>query len=132
MEEISKKVSRWSYKLTDDLEEEDEEESTEYPEIRSRKGKRIIIYTDNDQSTNSSTTNNTTSNTSDEEDEVALIHYSQQSDFRRGIIKGSMRAQRRKTIILEIFQANAHSPLFLDRIDKTFFHFLVYLKLGIG
>nr|QEG98736.1 hypothetical chloroplast RF19 [Allium sativum] len=121
MEEISKKVSRWSYKLTDDLEEEDEEESTEYPEIRSRKGKRIIIYTDNDQSTNSSTTNNTTSNTSDEEDEVALIHYSQQSDFRRGIIKGSMRAQRRKTIILKIFQANAHSPLFLDRIDKTFF-----------
>nr|UVF30834.1 Ycf1 protein [Allium ampeloprasum] len=121
MEEISKKVSRWSYKLTDDLEEEDEEESTEYPEIRSRKGKRIIIYTDNEQSTNSSTTNNTTSNTSDEEDEVALIHYSQQSDFRRGIIKGSMRAQRRKTIILKIFQANAHSPLFLDRIDKTFF-----------
>nr|YP_010838656.1 Ycf1 [Allium macrostemon]WGF21581.1 Ycf1 [Allium macrostemon] len=121
MEEISKKVSRWSYKLTDDLEEEDEEESTEDPEIRSRKGKRIIIYTDNDQSTNSSATNNTTSNTSDEEDEVALIRYSQQSDFRRGIIKGSMRAQRRKTIILKIFQANVHSPLFLDRIDKTFF-----------
>nr|QXY00148.1 Ycf1 protein [Allium zebdanense] len=122
MEEISKKVSRWSYKLTDDLEEEeDEEESTEDPEIRSRKGKRVVIYTDNDQSTNSSTTNNTTSNTSDEEDEVALIRYSQQSDFRRGIIKGSMRAQRRKTIIWEIFQANVHSPLFLDRIDKTFF-----------
>nr|YP_009732997.1 hypothetical chloroplast RF19 [Allium przewalskianum]QHU78293.1 hypothetical chloroplast RF19 [Allium przewalskianum] len=121
MEEISKKVSRWSYKLTDDLEEEDEEESMEDPEIRSRKGKRIIIYTDNDQSTNSSATNNTTSNTSDEEDEVALIRYSQQSDFRRGIIKGSMRAQRRKTIILQIFQANVHSPLFLDRIDKTFF-----------
>nr|YP_010257203.1 hypothetical chloroplast RF19 [Allium paepalanthoides]QUV76050.1 hypothetical chloroplast RF19 [Allium paepalanthoides] len=121
MEEISKRLSRWSYKLTDDLEEEDEEESTEDPEIRSRKGKRIIIYTDNDQSTNLSATNNTTSNTSDEEDEVALIRYSQQSDFRRGIIKGSMRAQRRKTIILKIFQANVHSPLFLDRIDKTFF-----------
>nr|AXT17972.1 Ycf1 protein [Allium ursinum] len=122
MEEISKKVSRWSYKLTDDLEEEeDEEESTEDPEIRSRKGKRVVIYTENDQSTNSSTTNNTTSNTSDEEDEVALIRYSQQSDFRRSIIKGSMRAQRRKTIIWEMFQANVHSPLFLDRIDKTFF-----------
>nr|YP_010461556.1 hypothetical protein RF1 [Allium chienchuanense]UUF92802.1 hypothetical protein RF1 [Allium chienchuanense] len=118
MEEISKKVSRWSYKLTDDFEEEDEEESTEDPEIRSRKGKRVVIYIDNDQSTNSSTTNNTTS---DEEDEVALIRYSQQSDFRRGIIKGSMRAQRRKTIIWEMFQANVHSPLFLDRIDKTFF-----------
>nr|YP_009526655.1 Ycf1 protein [Allium paradoxum]AXX76324.1 Ycf1 protein [Allium paradoxum] len=120
MEEISKKVYRWSYKLTDDL-EEDEEESTEDPEIRLRKGKRAIIYTDNDQSTNSSTTNDTTSNTSDEEDEVALIRYSQQSDFRRGIIKGSMRAQRRKTIIWKMFQANVHSPLFLDRIDKTYF-----------
>nr|YP_010407710.1 hypothetical chloroplast RF1 [Allium triquetrum]URF20602.1 hypothetical chloroplast RF1 [Allium triquetrum] len=114
MEEISKKVSRWSYKLTDDLEEEedeDEEESAEDPEIRLRKGKPVVIYTDNDQSTNSSTTNDITSNTS----------YSQQSDFRRGIIKGSMRAQRRKTIIWEMLQANVHSPLFLDRIDKTFF-----------
>nr|QXY00233.1 Ycf1 protein [Nothoscordum bivalve] len=128
MEEISKGVSRWSYKLTDDLEEEEEEneeESTEDPEIRSRKGKRVVIYTDNDQSINPSENNNTTSNpstsTSDEEDEVALIRYSQQSDFRRGIIKGSMRAQRRKTVIWEMFQANVHSPLFLDRIDKTFF-----------
>jgi len=126
MEEISKRVSRWSYKLTDDLEEEEEEneeESTEDPEIRSRKGKRVVIYTDNGQSTNSSTSNNNTSNnsTNDEEEEVALIRYSQQSDFRRGIIKGSMRAQRRKTVILEMFQANVHSPLFFDRIDKTFF-----------
>nr|AEX94032.1 hypothetical chloroplast RF19 [Sansevieria trifasciata] len=132
MEEISKRVSRWSYKLTDDLEEEEEEneeESTEDPEIRSRKGKRVVIYTDNGQSTNSGTrNNNTTSNnntsnnsTNDEEEEVALIRYSQQSDFHRDIIKGSMRAQRRKTIIWEMFQANVHSPLFLDRIDKTFF-----------
>nr|QUB03574.1 hypothetical chloroplast RF19 [Yucca brevifolia]QUB05783.1 hypothetical chloroplast RF19 [Yucca jaegeriana]QUB05018.1 hypothetical chloroplast RF19 [Yucca brevifolia]QUB05103.1 hypothetical chloroplast RF19 [Yucca brevifolia]QUB05868.1 hypothetical chloroplast RF19 [Yucca brevifolia] len=121
MEEISKRVSQWSYKLTDDAEEEEEEneeESTEDSEIRSRKGKRMVIYTD-DQSTNSSGNNNDTS-TSDEEEEVALIRYSQQSDFRRGIIKGSMRAQRRKTIIWEMFQANVHSPLFLDRIDKTF------------
>nr|QNT11941.1 hypothetical chloroplast RF1 [Lycoris aurea] len=37
MEEISKKVSRWSYKLTDDLEEEeeeDEEESAEDPAVK--------------------------------------------------------------------------------------------------
>nr|YP_010717673.1 Ycf1 protein [Agave durangensis] len=121
MEEISKRVSQWSYKLTDDAEEEEEEneeESMEDSEIRSRKGKRVVIYTD-DQNTNSSGNNNYTS-TSDEEEEVALIRYSQQSDFRRGIIKGSMRAQRRKTIIWEMFQANVHSPLFLDRIDKTF------------
>nr|UUF92362.1 hypothetical protein RF1 [Allium wallichii var. platyphyllum] len=117
MEEISKKVSRWSYKLIDDFKEEEEyyEELTEDPEIRSRKGKCVIIYTDSDHSTNSSTI------TSDEEGEIVVKRYPQQSDFRRGIIKGSMRAQRRKTIIWEIFQANVHSPLFLDRIDKTFF-----------
>nr|ANO45382.1 hypothetical protein RF1 [Tricyrtis macropoda] len=126
IEEISKKVSRWSYKLADDFdfveeqEEENEEESTEDHEIRSRKAKRVVIYTDNDQNTNSVTNTNTTSN-SDEAEEVALIRYSQQSDFRRDIINGSMRAQRRKTVIWEMFQANVHSPLFLDRIDKTFF-----------
>nr|YP_010953047.1 Ycf1 protein [Dianella tasmanica]WMQ75335.1 Ycf1 protein [Dianella tasmanica]WMQ75420.1 Ycf1 protein [Dianella tasmanica] len=127
MEEICKRISRWSYKLTDDLEEEEEEEnkeeSTEDPEIRSRRGKRVVIYTDNEQSTNTSTSitsNTSTSNEEEEEEEVALIRYSQQSDFRRGIIAGSMRAQRRKIVILEMFQANVHSPLFLDRIDKAF------------
>jgi hypothetical protein len=39
-------------------------------------------------------------------------------DFRRDIIKGSMRTQRRKIAILKLFQANLHSPFFLDRIDK--------------
>nr|YP_010690648.1 Ycf1 protein [Cartonema parviflorum]WBU14359.1 Ycf1 protein [Cartonema parviflorum] len=116
IEEIAKTVPRWLYKLTYDLEEpeeENEEELTEDPEIRSRKARRVVIYTDNEQNTNSIT--------SRQSEEIALIRYSQQSDFRRGIIKGSMRAQRRKTGIGEIFQANAHSPLFLDRINKTFF-----------
>lgn len=44
--------------------------------------------------------------------EYFLLH------IRRNIIKGSMWAQRRKTVIWELFQANAHSPLVLDRIDK--------------
>nr|AHI87586.1 hypothetical chloroplast RF1 [Chionographis japonica] len=131
IEEISKKVPRWSYKLSEDLEEleeENEEESAEDEdhEICSRKSKIVVIFTDNDQNTNTVTSSNNTSNSNsdqeqEQEEEVALIRYSQQSDFRRDIIKGSMRAQRRKTIILEMFQANVHSPLFLDRIDKTFF-----------
>ncbi|OMP04086.1 hypothetical protein CCACVL1_01318, partial [Corchorus capsularis] len=33
--------------------------------------------------------------------EVALIRYSEQPDFRRDIIRGSMRVQRRKTVISE-------------------------------
>nr|YP_009092824.1 hypothetical chloroplast RF1 [Bomarea edulis]AIR12656.1 hypothetical chloroplast RF1 [Bomarea edulis] len=123
IEEICKKVSRWSYKLTAELEEQDqesEEESTEDPGIRSRKAKRVVIYTDNDQNTDSLTSTDNTSN-SDQAEEVALIRYSQQSDFRRDLIKGSMRVQRRKTVTSEMFQTNVHSPLFLDRIDKTFF-----------
>nr|WEL32535.1 hypothetical protein RF1 [Archontophoenix sp. M_XM164] len=121
IEEISKKVSQWSYKLTnvlEQLEEENEEKSMEDIEIRSRRAKRVIIYTDNENNTHFFTNN--TSN-SDQAEDVILIRYLQQSDFRRDIIKGSMRTQRRKTVIWKMFQANAHSPLFLDRIDKTFF-----------
>nr|QKV47993.1 hypothetical protein RF1 [Oreorchis patens] len=126
IEEISKKVSRWSYKLTENLgeeEEEDEEEleelEEEYYDIHSRRAKRVIIYNDNDQNTNSISNDQNDDQT--EEGEVALIRYSQQSDFRRNLIKGSMRAQRRKTVILGLFQVNVHSPLFLDRLDKTYF-----------
>nr|YP_010180598.1 Ycf1 [Maerua crassifolia]QVD40017.1 Ycf1 [Maerua crassifolia] len=121
--EINKKVPRWSYKLMNELEQlegENEENVTTDPEIRSRKAKRVVIFTDN-QTDNDIYTNIKDSQSSDQKDEMALIRYSQQSDFRREIIKGSMRAQRRKTLIWEFFQANIHSPLFLDRIDKPFF-----------
>nr|YP_009566524.1 hypothetical chloroplast RF19 [Palmorchis pabstii]QBB10114.1 hypothetical chloroplast RF19 [Palmorchis pabstii] len=130
IEEVSKKVSRWSYKLTDDLEEEEEENeeelSEEDREIHSRRAKRVVIYNDTDQNTNTiSSTKNTRNNEKNddqtEEEEVALIRYSQQSDFRRNLIKGSMRAQRRKTVTWDLFQVNIHSPLFLDRLDKTSF-----------
>ena len=123
IKEINKQVPRWSYKLIDDLEQqegENEENMEEDHEIRSRKAKRVVIFTDNQQNTD--TYNNTKDTTNfDQIDEVTLIRYSQQSDFRRDIIKGSVRAQRRKIAIWELFQANAHSPLFLDRIDKSFF-----------
>nr|QXO03743.1 Ycf1 protein [Goodyera malipoensis] len=117
IEEVRKKVSRWSYKLTDDLEEKEEENEEELVEedneIYSRKTKREIIYKDND------TDNNEKDD--DQTEELALIRYSQQSDFRRNLIKGSMRAQRRKTVIWDLFQVNLNSPLFLDRLDKTYF-----------
>nr|YP_010862000.1 hypothetical protein RF1 [Phoenicophorium borsigianum]WGM78219.1 hypothetical protein RF1 [Phoenicophorium borsigianum] len=122
IEEISKKVSQWSYELTnllEKLEEENEEKSIEDLEIRSRKIKRVMIYIDNNINLLTFFTNNTSNN--DQTEDVALIRYPQQSDFRRDIIKGSMRTQRRKTAILQIFYTNPHSPLFLDRIDKIFF-----------
>nr|YP_009402159.1 hypothetical chloroplast RF1 [Dendrobium fimbriatum]BAX89844.1 hypothetical chloroplast RF1 [Dendrobium fimbriatum] len=128
IEEVSKKVSRWSYKLTENVEEEEEENEEELEEddheIHSRRAKLVVIYNDNDQNTNSiSSIQNTSNNDKNdvEEGEVALIRYSQQSDFRRNLIKGSMRAQRRKTVIWDLFQVNVHSPLFLDRLDKMSF-----------
>nr|YP_010484200.1 Ycf1 protein [Piper umbellatum]UVV36310.1 Ycf1 protein [Piper umbellatum] len=129
IEKMNKKLPRWSYKLIDDLEQQEEEnpeESTGNPGIRSRKSKRVVIYTDKDQNIHTDT-----STDSDQAEEIALIRYSQQSDFRRDLIKGSTRAQRRKTLILEMFQANAHPPLFLDRLNKTSFSFDIS-KMSIG
>nr|YP_009891823.1 Ycf1.2 [Moriera spinosa]QKK38196.1 Ycf1.2 [Moriera spinosa] len=121
--EIHKKVPRWSYKLRSDLEElegENEETIPMEPGIRSRKAKRVVIFTDTEP--HNEIYNNLNNNQNyDQKDEMALIRYSQQSDFRREIIQGSMRPQRRKTVIWEFFQANMHSPLFFDRIDKFFF-----------
>nr|YP_010454954.1 hypothetical chloroplast RF1 [Vitex parviflora]UUA03790.1 hypothetical chloroplast RF1 [Vitex parviflora] len=119
IKEISKKIPRWSYKLITDLEQQSGEYQEDVPvdhQIRSRKGKRVVIFTANKENADPNTTD---TNMPDQIDEVALIRYSQQSDFRRGIIKGSMRAQRRKIVILELFQANAHSPLFLERLQKS-------------
>nr|YP_009899068.1 Ycf1.2 [Mostacillastrum orbignyanum]QKK45876.1 Ycf1.2 [Mostacillastrum orbignyanum] len=121
--EINKKVPRWSYKLTSELEElegETEENVPTEPGLRSRKAKRVVVFTDKEPH-NEIYTNLKDNQNSDQKDEMALIRYSQQSDFRREIIKGSMRSQRRKTVIWEFFQAKAHSPLFFDRIDKLFF-----------
>nr|YP_009687076.1 hypothetical protein RF1 [Klainedoxa gabonensis]QDW75823.1 hypothetical protein RF1 [Klainedoxa gabonensis] len=125
IKEISKQIPRWSYKLIDDLEQqerENKENMAEDHEIRSRKAKRVVIFTENQQ--NNDTYNNPEDKTDpDQADKIALIRYSQQSDFCRDIIKGSMRMQRRKITIWELFQANVHSPLFLDRIDKSLFFF---------
>nr|QKK50799.1 Ycf1.2 [Thlaspi arvense] len=121
--EINKKVPRWSYKLTSELEElegETEENVPTEPGLRSRKAKRVVVFTDKEPH-NEIYTNLKDNQNSDQNDEMALIRYSQQSDFRREIIKGSMRSQRRKTVIWEFFQAKVHSPLFFDRIDKLFF-----------
>nr|YP_009893557.1 Ycf1.2 [Clypeola jonthlaspi]QKK39930.1 Ycf1.2 [Clypeola jonthlaspi] len=112
LDEINKKVPRWSYNLTSELEEleaENEENVPTEPGIRSRKAKPVVVFTDLKDNQNS-----------EQKNEMALIRYSQQSDFRREIIKGSMRSQRRKTIIWDFFQAKVHSPLFFDRIDKLF------------
>ncbi|CAN6801495.1 unnamed protein product, partial [Brassica oleracea] len=96
--EINKQVPQWSYKLTSELEEleaETEENIPTEPGIRSRKAKRVVVFTDLKEPHNEIYTNLKDNQNSDQTDEMALIRYSQQSDFRREIIKGSMRSQRR-------------------------------------
>nr|YP_010716970.1 truncated Ycf1 protein [Zingiber purpureum]WDQ40866.1 truncated Ycf1 protein [Zingiber purpureum] len=124
-EKIIQEIPQRLYKLTEELEvlaqDEDEEDQHEQlmkedQEIRTRKARRVVIYTDYD--ANPETNNN-------EKNELALIHYSQQSDFCRGLIKGSLRAQRRKTVIWNIFQAYVNSPLFSDRVENIFFFSLL-------
>nr|WCF68371.1 Ycf1 protein [Pterocyclus angelicoides] len=111
IKEISKKVPRWSYKLITELEFLSGAAHEGLPldyQIRSRKRDRVIIYRPTKRSRKASVKN-----------WVSIRDYSEESDFRREFIKGSMRAQRRKTAISKLFQANVHSPLFLDRIKKS-------------
>nr|YP_009306532.1 hypothetical chloroplast RF1 [Helwingia himalaica]AOP19449.1 hypothetical chloroplast RF1 [Helwingia himalaica] len=119
--EIGKKVPRWSYKLITELEQRSRRNIEGVPvghQIRSRKAKRVVIFTRKNKNTDPNTKD------ANQKGQMALSRYSQQSDFRRNIIKGAIRAQRRKIVIWELFQANVHSPLFLDRINKPpFFSF---------
>nr|YP_009770472.1 component of inner membrane protein importcomplex [Guilandina bonduc]QIT01174.1 component of inner membrane protein importcomplex [Guilandina bonduc] len=126
IKETSKKVPRWSYKLIDEVEYLERAGKTEDYEIRSRKAKRVVILTNDSENHDTYTYTKDTDN-SDEKDELALIRYSQLPDFRRDIIKGSRRVQRRKTVTWKLFQASAHSLLFLDKIDKpSFFSFDIF------
>nr|YP_009708530.1 hypothetical chloroplast RF19 [Ormosia semicastrata]QEV86139.1 hypothetical chloroplast RF19 [Ormosia semicastrata] len=123
IKEISKKVPRWSYKLIDELEQLEGKNEAENYQIRSRKAKRVVIFTNNSQNNDTYSDTRDADNT-DKKKELALIRYSQQPDFRRDIIKGSIRAQRRKTVTWKLFQRSVHSSLFLDKIEKALFFYL--------
>nr|QWY87410.1 hypothetical chloroplast RF1 [Pterocarpus erinaceus] len=128
IKEMRKKVPRWSYKLIDELQQLEGKNEGEKYGIRSRKAKRVVIFTFTNKSKNDDIyryTRDTNNNNTDKKRELALIRYAQQPDFRRDIIKGSIRAQRRKTVTCKLFQKSLHSPLFLDKIEKpSFFSFL--------
>nr|YP_009630745.1 hypothetical chloroplast RF19 [Eriocaulon buergerianum]QBS14235.1 hypothetical chloroplast RF19 [Eriocaulon buergerianum] len=120
IEEISKKIPKWLYKLNNGYKREElfEEEFSINYGIRSRKSKYLIIYTNPDDDYNDTIN---TIKTKTQEEAIILLDYLPQSDFNHDLIRGSMRAQRRKMVTLKLLQANAHSPLFFDRIEKTLF-----------
>nr|UBA14381.1 Ycf1 protein [Hedyotis sp. YDX-2021] len=127
LKKMNKKLPRWSYNLITDFEQQSgeyQENAPLDPQIRSRKAKRVVIFTANKETTADKPAD---TNTEDQRNETALMRYSQQSDFRRGIIKGSIRAQRRKIVIWELFQANVRSPLFVScPKESPLFSFDIY------
>nr|QXI86370.1 hypothetical protein RF1 [Gentiana producta] len=119
LKEIRKRVPRRSYELITEF----QQKSGQYPnrrgQIRSRKTRFIVIFNPIKQKTINKSNSNKETNIKDLRKQIFLVRYYQQSDFRRGIIKGSIRAQRRKICMWEPFQANVHSPLFLNVIKKS-------------
>ncbi|RZC69719.1 hypothetical protein C5167_032850 [Papaver somniferum] len=115
IKEIRKEVPQWSYKLITSLDQQDEtilEETAEDHEIRSRKANHVVIFTDTERT-------NSTTNTNDEVEEVFFLRYAQESDFRRDIIKGSMRAQRRKTVFFSADTSRIWNLLFKNWMIKS-------------
>nr|YP_010233246.1 214 kDa protein [Centranthera grandiflora]QSX28448.1 214 kDa protein [Centranthera grandiflora] len=122
IKEISKKVFRWSYKLTTLQEQEMGEymDSIRDTEMHSRTGIDLMLLSSQEHDLK------TAKNIDIEE--IYVMHYPKESDFRRDVIKGSMRSQRRKMVIFEVFQAYARSPLFLDRTPK--FPFYIFKNIS--
>nr|YP_010558561.1 hypothetical protein RF1 [Euphorbia neogillettii]UED19918.1 hypothetical protein RF1 [Euphorbia neogillettii] len=139
LKEIRKQVPRWSYKLIDELEQDEgtEDHLAEDHEIRSRRAKLITVFDDNILIFNNNQQNNDTyNNTKDTRnyepvylDQLSFVRYLPRTDYRRDIVKGSMRAQRCKISILNLAHGNGnvHSPIFLDRITNFLFsYFCLY------
>nr|YP_010997912.1 hypothetical chloroplast RF19 [Oxandra laurifolia]WPF64555.1 hypothetical chloroplast RF19 [Oxandra laurifolia] len=127
---IRRIVPRWLYNLNTDLqdaEKENADEPTEYYSVLLRKYDRLVVYSDeDDQDINI----NTDGELEEKIGEIALLDYPRERDPYRGLIKGSMRAQRRKIAILRVYQPLFQSPLFLGKIRGTFFiSFVNIIKL---
>nr|YP_010513515.1 hypothetical protein Ycf1 [Cleobulia coccinea]UXL85086.1 hypothetical protein Ycf1 [Cleobulia coccinea] len=119
--ELSKKVPLWSYKFIDEIQQLESEGGASDFHILSREIKRDLIFTqylENDNTDENTIATKNTKKNEKEKIEYALIRYLQEPDFDRDIIKGSIRAQRRKITILKFFQT-LHSPLFLDKSEKS-------------
>nr|YP_010247893.1 hypothetical protein Ycf1 [Adenostemma lavenia]YP_010708688.1 hypothetical protein Ycf1 [Adenostemma madurense]QTJ30026.1 hypothetical protein Ycf1 [Adenostemma lavenia]WCR50769.1 hypothetical protein Ycf1 [Adenostemma madurense] len=136
--EIGKKPPRWSYKLINELEQYFKKRRKEQGimqgldhQLRTRKFKRIAFLTRSGRSFKKSHFKNYNLYRKFNRDS-GFISYLEEPDFRRAVIKGSIRIQRRKMVIWGPSQENPHSPLFLEKLEdfpfpisdlmKLFFH----------
>nr|YP_010161831.1 Ycf1 [Phaeostigma variifolium]QRI59638.1 Ycf1 [Phaeostigma variifolium] len=133
--EIGKKPPRWSYKLINELEQMFKKRRKEQGimqgldhQLRTRRFKRIAFLTRSKRSFKKSNFKNYNLYTKFNRDS-GFISYLEEPDFRRAVIKGSMRIQRRKMVIWGPSQGNPHSPLFLEKMEDFPFPISDLMKL---
>nr|YP_009355188.1 hypothetical chloroplast RF1 [Echinacea purpurea]ARB03294.1 hypothetical chloroplast RF1 [Echinacea purpurea] len=121
--EIGKKPPRWSYKLINELEQYFVKRRKEQGimqgldhQLRTRRFKHIAFLTRSERSFKKSHFKNYDLYRKFNRDS-GFISYLEEPDFRRAVIKGSMRVQRRKMVIWGLSQGNPHSPLFLEKME---------------
>jgi len=132
---IGKKPPRWSYKLINELEQHFKKRRKEQGvmqgldhQLRTRRFKRIAFLTRSRRSFKKSHFKNYNLYRKFNRDS-GFISYLEEPDFRRAVIKGSMRAQRRKMVIWGPSQGNPHSPLFLEKMEDFPFPISNLMKL---
>uniref|UniRef100_UPI0030FF38F0 hypothetical chloroplast RF1 n=1 Tax=Scorzonera radiata TaxID=2928425 RepID=UPI0030FF38F0 len=136
--EIGKKPPRWSYKLISELHQHAKKRRKEAGimqglehQLRSRRFKRTPFLTRSKQTSETFKKFNLKSYNLYRKlkKNSGFISYLEEPDFRRGGIKGTMRAQRRKMVIWVPSQRNPHSPLFLEKMEDLPFPISDLIKL---
>nr|YP_009760825.1 hypothetical chloroplast RF1 [Bidens valida]QIQ57628.1 hypothetical chloroplast RF1 [Bidens valida] len=133
--EIGKKLPRWSYKLINELEQYFIKRRKEQGimqgldhQLRTRKFKHIAFLTRSTRSFKKSNFKNFNLFKKFNRDS-GFISYLEEPDFRRALIKTSSRLQRRKMVIWGPSQGNPHSPLFLEKTEDFPFPISDLMKL---
>nr|YP_010466921.1 Ycf1 [Reichardia albanica]UVF28693.1 Ycf1 [Reichardia albanica] len=136
--EIGKKLPRWSYKLINELHQHLKKRRKEQGlmqglshQLRTRRFKPITFLKRSRQTLGTLNTSYFTNSNLYKKlnRDLGFISYLEEPDFRRSVIKGSMRSQRRKIVIWGPSQRNPHSPLFLEKMEDYPFPISDLIKL---
>nr|YP_010428228.1 hypothetical protein RF1 [Hydnora triceps]USN93677.1 hypothetical protein RF1 [Hydnora triceps] len=145
-----KYVSKWFYNLISEV--RFMEHGWNYqPGVRSRRFKRVLIYKEDEKEENIEAVTNKKKHKKDKKQidkekelqkekekdqsrDLVFMRYFTKSDFRKNLIKGSMRTKRRKTRVYHSFQKDLTSALFVDKrkikVFQLFFNYLKSFRIG--
>jgi len=136
--EIRKKLPRWSYKLINELHQRFKKRRKEQGimqglahQLRTRRFKRIAFLSRSRRNLGTFKNSNFKNYNLYRKfnKDSGFISYLEEPDFRRSVIKGSRRTQRRKMVIWGPSQVNPHSPLFLEKMEDLPFPISDLIKL---